>query len=144
MVMEAAKAFVVSGETMDFMLGRIKTGQLTPHALFIEIIVEKCQLINHHFLNTRDHLRIATNVSSMTATITIHDTIIEDSKLNTVTITNTPDLETQLVHLWLEVQQILKYYNENDRIAEMASIKTYYNSFAYNRMIAQHFIFEFF
>ena len=128
---------------MDFTLGRIRTGHLTPPALFIEIIVEKCQLINHHFLNTRDHLRIATNVSSMTATITIHDTIIEDSKLNTVTITNTPDLETQLVHLWLEVQQILKYYNENDRIAEMASIKTYYNSFAYNRMIAQHFIFEF-
>ena len=143
-IMEAAKAFAVSGETMDFMLGRIRTGQLTPPALFIEIIVEKCQLINHHFLNTRDHLRIATNVSSTTATITIHDTLIEDSKLNTVTITNTPDLETQLVHLWLEVQQILKYYNENNRIAEMASIKTYYNSFAYNRMIAQHFIFEFF
>ena len=107
------------------------------------MIVEKCQLINHHFLNTRDHLRIATNVSSTTAIITFHDTKIEDSKLNTVTITNTPDLEKQLVHLWLEMQQILKHYNENDRIAEMASIEMYYNSFAYNRMIAQHFIFEF-
>ena len=80
----------------------------------------------------------------MMATVTFHDTIIEDSKLKTVTIANTPDLGKQLVHLWLEVQQILKYYNENVRIAEMASIKTYYNSFAYNRMIAQHFIFEFF
>ena len=80
----------------------------------------------------------------MTAKITFHDTIIEDSKLKTVTIANTPDLEKQLVHLWLEVQQILKYYNENNQIAEMASIETYYNSFAYNRMNAQHFIFEFF
>ena len=91
--MEAAKEFAVSGETMDFALGKIRTRHLTPPALFTEIIVEKCQLINYHFLNTRDHLRIATNVSSMTATITFHDTIIDDSKLNTVTITNTPDLE---------------------------------------------------
>ena len=80
----------------------------------------------------------------MTTTITFHDTIIEDSKLKIITIANTPDLEKQLIHLWLEVQQILKYYNENDRITEMASIETYYNSFAYNRMIAQHFMFEFF
>ena len=83
--MEAAKEFAVSGETMDFPLGRIRTRHLTPPALFIEIIVEKCQLINHHFLNTRDHLRIATNASSTTTTITFHDTKIEDSKLNTAT-----------------------------------------------------------
>ena len=142
--MEAAIEFVVSGETMDFTLGRIRNGHLTPPALFTEIIVEKCQLINHHFLNTRDHLRIVANVSSRTATITFHDTIIEDSKLKIVRIANNPDLEKQLTHLWLEVQQILKYYNENDRIAEMASVETYYNSFAYNRMIVQHFMFEFF
>ena len=142
--MEAAIEFAMSGKTMDFTLGRIRNGLLTPPALFTEIIVEKCQLINHHFLNTRDHLRIVANVSSMTVTIAFHDTIIEDSKLKIVTIANTPDLEKQLVQLWLEVQQVLKYYNENDRIAEMASIETYYNSFAYNQMIVQHFIFEFF
>ena len=80
----------------------------------------------------------------MTATITFHDTILEDSKLKIVTISNTPDLEKQLIHLWIEVQQILKYYNEDDRIAELASIDTYYRTFAYNRMIAQYFIFKFF
>ena len=142
--MDAAIEFAVSGETMDFTLDRIRNGHLTPPALFTEIIVEKCQLINHHFLNTRDHLRIAANVTNTTATITFHDTIIEDSKLKIVTISNTPDLEKQLIHLWTEVQQILKYYNEDDRIAELASIDTYYRTFAYNRMIAQYFIFEFF
>ena len=142
--MDAAIEFAVSGETMDFTLDRIRNGHLTPPALFTEIIVEKCQLINHHFLNTRDHLRIAANVTNMTATITFHDTILEDSKLKIVTISNTPDLEKQLIHLWIEVQQILKYYNENDCIAELASIDTYYRTFAYNRMIVQHFMFEFF
>ena len=142
--MEAAIEFVVSGETMDFTLERIRNGHLTPPALCTEIIVEKCQLINHHFLNTRDHLRIAANVSKMTTTITFHDTIVEDSKLKIVTIANTPDLEKQLTHLWTEVQQILKYYNEDNCIAELASIDTYYRTFAYNRMIAQYFMFEFF
>ena len=123
--MDAAIEFAVSGETMDFMLDRIRNRHLTPPALFTEIIVEKCQLINHHFLNTRDHLRIAANVSSTTTTITFHDTILEDSKLKIITIANTPDLEKQLIHLWIEVQQILKYYNENDCIAELASIETY-------------------
>ena len=40
--MESAIEFAVSGETMDFTLGRIRTRHLTPPALFTEIIVEKC------------------------------------------------------------------------------------------------------
>ena len=142
--MDAAIEFAVSRETMDFALNRIRNGHPTPPALFTEIIVEKCQLINHHFLNTRDHLRIVANVTNTTATITFHDTILEDSKLKIVTISNTSDLEKQLIHLWTEVQQVLKYYNEDHRIAELASIDTYYRTFAYNRMIAQYFMFEFF
>ena len=142
--MDAAIEFAVSGETMDFTLDRIRNGHLTPPALFTEIIVEKCQLVNHHFLNTRDHLRIVANVTNTTATITFHDTILEDSELKIVTISNTSDLENQLIHLWTEVQQLLKFYHEDDRIAELASIDTYYRTFAYNRMIAQHFMFEFF
>ena len=142
--MNAAIEFAVRGETMDFALDRIRNGHLTPPALFIEIIVEKCQLVNHHFLNTRDHLQIVTNVTNTTTTITFHDTILEDSELKIVTISNTSDLENQLIHLWTEVQQLLKFYHEDDRIAELPSIDTYYRTFAYNRMIAQHFMFEFF
>ena len=52
--MKAAIKFAVIGESMDFALDRIRNGHLTHPALFIEIIVEKCQLVNHHFLNTRD------------------------------------------------------------------------------------------
>ena len=140
--MDAATEFAVSGETMDFALNRIRNRHPTPPALFTEIIVEKCQLINHHFLNTRDHLRIVANVTGMTATIKFHDTLIEDSELKIVTISNTSDLEKQLIHLWTEVHQLLKFYHEDNRIAELASIDTYYRSFAYNRMIVQHFIYE--
>ena len=140
--MEAAIKFAVAGETMDFALKRILEGHPTPPALFIEIIVEKCQLINYHFLKTRDHLHVVANVNATTATVTLHDTHIEDSALKIVTIVNIPDLEQQLTHLWREVHQLLKFYHEDDRIAELTSINTYYNSFTYNRMIAQHFIHE--
>ena len=107
-------------------------------------MAEKCQLVNHHFSNTRDHLRIAANVSNTATTIAFHNTLIEDSKLNIVTITNTPDLETQLVHLWCEVQRVLKHYNEGDRISEMASIESYYRNFEYKKGIAQMYNYEFY
>ena len=142
--MEAVIEFTVSGETMDFALDRIRNRHLTPPALFTEIIVEKCQLVNHHFLNTRDHLRIVANVTDTTATIKLHDTLLEDSELKIITISNTSDLENQLKQLWTEVQQLLKFYHEDNRIVELASIDTYYRTFAYNRMIAQHFMYEFF
>ena len=50
--MEAATTLAVAGETMDFTLRHILEGHSTPPALFIEIIVEKCQLINYHFFES--------------------------------------------------------------------------------------------
>ena len=142
--MEATYEFALSGELIDFTLHQILEGRSTTPALFNEVMAEKCQLVNYHFSNTRDHLRIAVNVSSMTATIAFHNISIEDSQLKIVTITNTPDLEKQLVQLWCEVQQILKHYNEEDRIAEMASIESYYRNFEYKRMMAQLYNYEFY
>ena len=142
--MEATYEFALSGELIDFTLHHILEGCPTPPNLFKEVMAEKCQLVNHHFLNTRDHLRIAANVSSMATTIAFHDTIIADSKLTIVTITNTPDLEKQLVQLWCEVQQVLKHYNEEDRISEMASIESYYRNFEYKKLMAQMYNYEFY
>ena len=82
------------------------------------------------------------NVNATTATIALNDTNIEDSTIKIVTIVNTSDLEQQLVHLWREVHQVLKFYHKDNRIAEFPSVNTYYNSFAYNRLIAQRFIRE--
>ena len=138
--MEAATTFAVVGETMDFTLRHISEGHSTPPALFVEIIVEKCHLINYHFKRTKNHLRVVANVNTTTATIALHDINIEDSTIKIVTIVNTADLKQQLVHLWREVHQLLKFYHEDNRIAELANINTYYNSFAYNRMIVQCFI----
>ena len=140
--MEAASTFAVAGETMVYTLRRMSEGHSIPPALFVEIIVEKCHLINFHFKRSKNHLRVVANVNATTATIAIHDINIEDSILKMVPIVNTPDLEQQLVHLWREVHQVLKFYHDDSGTAELASIHLYYHSFAYNRMIVQCFIRE--
>ena len=141
--MEVAREFVRSRELMESALGRLLQGHPTPPTLFTNIIVEKCRLVNHHFANTRDHLRIAANVSRTAAIIDFYDTLMEDSKFKTMTITNTIDLDNQLVQLWCVVQQVLKHYNEDDQISERASIESYYRNFAYKQRLAQLFPFEF-
>ena len=142
--MEAAIEFTVSGDNMEFAIYRIREVHSTPPALFQDIIVEKCQLINHQFCNTQDHLRLVASVTNMAATVKFHDITLEDLELKIVALSNTSDLEDQLIHLWTEVQQLLKFYHEDDCIAELASIDTYYMNFAYNQLMAQFFNFEFF
>ena len=139
--MAAAYDFALSGENMDFALYCIREGQLTPPSLFIDIMLEKCQLINHHFCNTRDHLRVVASVTNTAATVKFHDTLLEDSELKIVTLSNKPDLDDQLIQLWIEVQELLKYYHEDDHVAELASIDTYYRDFEYNKMMAEFFNF---
>ena len=139
--MEAAIEFAISGENMDFAMYHIRQGHPTPPSLFIDIIVEECQLINHHFCNTQDHLRIVVSVTNTAATVKFHDILLEDSELRTVTLSNLPDLEVQLIQLWTEVQCLLRYYHEDDRIVELASIDTFYRDFAYNQMMAEFFNF---
>ena len=141
--MEEAYEFALMGELIEFTLQRIREGKATPPSLFQEVMLEKCCLVNHHFANTRDHLKLAANVTDTAATITFYNNLIEDSKIKTVIISNTPNLETQLVHLWCNVQRILKYFNEEDRIVEMASFKSYYNHYKFKQNWAEIYTYEF-
>ena len=142
--MDEAYEFALMGELIDFTLHRIIEGETIPPALFLEVMLEKCRLVNYHFATTRDHLKIAANVTDTTATITFYNNLMDDSKIKTIVITNTPDIEMQLVHLWCEVQRILKHYNEEDRVAERASLESYYDHYEYKQELAELFTYEFF
>ena len=141
--MEEPYAFALRGELMEFTLQQIREGKVTPPSLFQDVMLEKCCLVNHHFANTGDHLRLAANVTDTAATITFYNNHIEDSKITTVIISNTPTLETQLIHLWRDVQKILKYFNEEDRIAEMGSFESYYNHYKFKQNWAEIYTYEF-
>ena len=81
--MEAAFEFAVNRPNMEFALNRIREGHSVPAGLFIDIITEKCQLINKHLCSTRDYLMIMTSVTNTTASIKFHDIYLEDSELRT-------------------------------------------------------------
>ena len=97
--MEAAFKFAINGDNMEFAASLIRTGHTVPAALFIDILMEKCQLINRHLCNTRDYLVIMASVTNMTASIKFYDTYLEDSEIRHITLSNLPDLEDQLIHL---------------------------------------------
>ena len=77
--MDAAYEFALNGELMDFALYQICEGHLIPARLFIDILMEKCQLINHYLRSTRDCLMIVANLSGDRASIKFHDIHHEDS-----------------------------------------------------------------
>ena len=79
--MEAAFEFAVNGPKMEFALDRIREGHLIPTGLFIDIMTEKCQLINQHIHTTRDYLMIMACITNMMASIKFHDIYLADSEL---------------------------------------------------------------
>ena len=80
-MIDAAFEFAVNGDNMEFAADLIRTGHTVPAALFIDILMEKCQLINRHLHNTRDYLVIMASVTNTTASIKFHDTYLEDSEI---------------------------------------------------------------
>ena len=138
--MDATFEFAVNGDNMEFAADLIRTGRTVPAALFIDILTEKCQLINRHLCTTRDYLVIMASVTGTTASITFYDTYLEDSEIRHVTLLNLPDLEDQLIHLWMEVRDILRYYHVDDHNAELASIDTYYGNLAYEQLMQVNFM----
>ena len=135
--------FVWSGELIDFTYHRLLEGLQTTPSLFNAVMAEKCILINHHFRNTKNNLRLAVNVSNTTATIAFYDNNLPESLLKKITITNMPDLEKQTIQLWLEVQEILKQYDVEDSRSEQTSIDSYYDHYDFKRGWAEYNTYEF-
>ena len=97
--MDATFEFAVNGPNMEFACDLLRDGHSIPAALFIDILTEKCLLINRHLHTTRDYLVIVASVTNTTASIKFHDLYLEDSEMRHLTLSNLPDLEDQLIHL---------------------------------------------
>ena len=138
--MDATFEFAVNGENMDFALGLIRDGRTVPNALFIDILTEKCQLINRHLHSTRDCLLIVASVTNNKASIQFHDIHYIDSEMHCVTLSNMPDLEDQLIYLWTEVREFLRYFHIDDHEVELASIDTFYCNLAIDHFMQEGFI----
>ena len=83
---------------------------------------------------------IVAGITNQSASIQFHDILFEDSEFRCVTLSNCPDLEDQLIHLWTEVRDVLRYYHINDHEAELVAIDTFYSDLAYNEMVQANFM----
>ena len=135
--MDAAFEFAVNGPNIEFAFNLIKDGCTVPDGLFIDILKEECQLINKHIHESKDCLVMMASITNTMACIKFYDRNLEDSQLLHVTLSNLPDLEDQLYHLWTEVHGFLLYYNIDDHAAESSRIDTFYSDLAYEELVKQ-------
>ena len=138
--MEAAIKFAVSSEKMDIITDLVINGHLIPAALFVDTLTEKCHLLNTHVRQSRGTLMIAASITDSSATIQIHDLLFTNSEFHRVTLTNLPNLEDQLIFLWMEMRGVLQLYQIDDLNAELSHIDTYYQELEYNQMMAADFM----
>ena len=138
--MEDAYEFALNSEKMDFALSRIWQGHPIPARLFIDILTEKCQLINQYLCSTRDCLLVVANITNNTASVKFHDIHYENSEMHHITLSNMPDLEDQLIFLWTEVRDFLRYFHIDDHAVELASIDSFYQNLEYDQMVAANFM----
>ena len=133
--MDAAFEFSFNGLNMEFAINIAAEGHRIPDGLFIDILMEKCQLLHQHIKSSKDCLMLVANIGHSMATIKLFDKNLMDSQLLHFTISNLWDLEEQLYKLWIEVHGVLKGYAIQDPLSKLRHITDYYSSSTYQDMM---------
>ena len=105
--MAAEILFAMKGPNMESVEFQLSGGHSLPATLFINLMTEKCQVINKHLCSTETNLRITATVNNTTASIKFHDINYEDSELCQVIMSNQHDIKDQLIYLWTEMRDLL-------------------------------------
>ena len=86
----------------------IANGHQVPQTLFLDIMVEKTQILIKHVNNHHLGLCLTANIGLNSAVIHVYDNFATiNTQMLQVTISNMPNLETQLFQLYVEVTAIL-------------------------------------
>ena len=92
-----ANNFAMGGTPMQLAWILLVEGKSLPQHLFLDVIVEKTQILIEFIRNHHIGLCLTANIGADTATIQIYDTFTAImTQLIQITITNLPDLENQL------------------------------------------------
>ena len=95
---------------MAFAAELVCDGKPFPKDLFLDIMIEKIQMLVTHLKHLQLGLALVVNISDNVAVIKVFDIYLEDSLKLHVTISNLWDIEDQLYRLWTEVNGIIKDY----------------------------------
>ena len=103
-----ANNFAMGGLPMHFMNILIANGKQVLQTLFLDVMVEKTQILMKHINNHHLGLCLTANIGINSAVICVYDNFATvNTQMLQVTISNIPNLETQLFQLYAEVTAIL-------------------------------------
>ena len=103
-----ANNFAMGGLPMHFASILIADKKPVPHTLFREIMVEKTQILIDHVNNHHLGLCLTANIGQNSAVVCVYDNFaMVNTQMLQVTISNLPNLETQLFMLYTEITAIL-------------------------------------
>ena len=117
--------FAIGGIPMHFANVLIAEGKPIPQVLFLDIMVKKTQLLIEHINNHHLGLCLMANIGNNTAIVRIYDNFANVySQILQVTISNLPNLETQLFQLYVEITGIIHDFmpEEDDEMPPLEDI----------------------
>ena len=138
--MAAEIKFAMNGPNMESVEFQLSGGHSIPATQFINLMTEKFQVINKHLCSTETNVRITATVNSTKASIKFHNIYFEDSELHHMLLSNQPDIKDQLIYLWTEMRDLLRYYHIDDHHAELVSIDTFYSDLEYDTLVQVNFM----
>ena len=84
-----------------------KVDERIPEDIFINLMIEKANVIKDHLKMNIDQLIIVANIGPTMATFKLYDMNKEDSLKLRVTLSNLGDIEEQIQVLWQQVNFLL-------------------------------------
>ena len=105
--LDPTNQFAIGGLNMAFAAELTHEGKPLPKMLFIDIMMEKTQMLINHLKHLHLGLSLTANISENVATVKMYDNYAVNSLLLHVTISNLWDIEDQLFRLWIEVNGVI-------------------------------------
>ena len=110
-----ANNFAMVGMPMHFARLLLKEGHSLPKHLFLDIMVEKTQILIEFIKNHHLGLCLTANIGGNTTVVWVYDNYATvNTQLLQVTISNLPDLENQLFQLYTEIHRIVHQFMPED------------------------------
>ena len=105
--LDPANHFMMEGLNMTFVAELTREEKVLPKMLFMDIMMEKTQMLINHIIQMHLGLSLMANISKNIAIVRMHNNYAINSLLLHVTISNLWDIEDQLYRLRVEVNGVL-------------------------------------
>ena len=110
-----ANNFAMGGLPMHLTRVLLMEGKSLPKELFLDVMVEKTQILIDFIKNHHIGLCLTVNIGGNTAVIRVYDNFATvNTLLLQVTMSNLPDLENQLFQLYMEINGVVHDFMPED------------------------------